>query len=314
MNRMGHTLSGVAAGVWSLPVAPISGAAGIVVWVAAVTGFALAPDLDHPKATAANMWGPVTRAPSAFLTHRGFTHRPAGVAAAVVTAWAAVTGALAPLVAAVAAVFGHAHPGQFGHTVGAWALLAVLAVTAGLALAAARVPWPLNLPASWAAAAATVWVGFPLAWLPWAVALAEELVQTAAVAVNFLGAIERRTTPRRRVYLSGPIAGVPDFRDRFAAAGEAARAKLGDVEIIDPCDVAVLSHDGVSCAPGYSAGEDAGHSSACFMRTDLIALLTCDEIWMLPDHGRSRGATVELAVARACGMVVHSPYEQGQNR
>lgn len=142
--------------------------------------------------------------------------------------------------------------------------------------------------------------------------VAEELVQTAAVAVNFLGAIERRTTPRRRVYLSGPIAGVPDFRDRFAAAGEAARAKLGDVEIIDPCDVAELSHDGVSCAPGYSAGEDAGHSSACFMRTDLIALLTCDEIWMLPDHGRSRGATVELAVARACGMVVHSPYEQGQ--
>ena len=142
--------------------------------------------------------------------------------------------------------------------------------------------------------------------------VAEELVQTAAVAVNFLGAIERRTTPRRRVYLSGPIAGVPDFRDRFAAAGEAARAKLGDVEIIDPCDVAVLSHDGVPCAPGYSAGENAGHSSACFMRTDLIALLTCDEIWMLPDHGRSRGATVELAVARACGMVVHSPYEQGQ--
>ena len=171
VNRLGHTLSGVAAGVWSLPVAPISGAAGSVVWVAAVTGFALAPDLDHPKATAANMWGPVTRAPSAFLTHRGFTHRPAGVAAAVVTAWAAVTGALAPLVTAVAAVFGHAHPGQLGHTVGAWALLAVLAVTAGLALAAARVPWPLNLPASWAAAAATVWVGFPLAWLPWAVAL-----------------------------------------------------------------------------------------------------------------------------------------------
>ena len=121
-----------------------------------------------------------------------------------------------------------------------------------------------------------------------------------------------RTTPRRRVYLSGPIAGVPDFRDRFAAAGEAARAKLGDVEIIDPCDVAVLSHDGVPCAPGYSSGEDTGHSSACFMRTDLIALLTCDEIWMLHGHERSRGATVELAVARACGMVVHSPHEQEQ--
>lgn len=145
--------------------------------------------------------------------------------------------------------------------------------------------------------------------------VAEELVQTAAVAVNFLGAIERRTAPRRRVYLSGPIAGVPDFRERFAAAGNAARAQLGDVEIVDPCEVAGLSHDGLPCAPGYAAGEDDGHSSACFMRTDLIALLTCDEIWMMPGHERSRGATVELAVAMACGMVVHgvesvSPFAQ----
>ena len=55
MNRLGHTLSGVAAGVWSLPVAPVSGAAGIVVWVAATTGYALSPDLDHPASTAARM-------------------------------------------------------------------------------------------------------------------------------------------------------------------------------------------------------------------------------------------------------------------
>ena len=48
VNRLGHTLSGVAVGVWSLPVAPIVGAAGSVVWVAACTGYALAPDLDHP--------------------------------------------------------------------------------------------------------------------------------------------------------------------------------------------------------------------------------------------------------------------------
>ena len=53
VNRLGHTLSGVAVGVWSLPVAPIVGVAGSVVWVAATTGFALAPDLDHPASTAA---------------------------------------------------------------------------------------------------------------------------------------------------------------------------------------------------------------------------------------------------------------------
>ena len=57
MNRLGHTISGVAAGVWSLPVAPISGAAGVVVWVAATTGYALSPDLDHPASTAVESEG-----------------------------------------------------------------------------------------------------------------------------------------------------------------------------------------------------------------------------------------------------------------
>ena len=86
MNRVGHTLSGVAAGVWSLPVAPITGAAGSVVWVAAVTGFALAPDLDHPASTAARMWGPVSQWPAKIIGsvfgHRGATHRVAADAAA----------------------------------------------------------------------------------------------------------------------------------------------------------------------------------------------------------------------------------------
>lgn len=135
--------------------------------------------------------------------------------------------------------------------------------------------------------------------------VAEELVQTAAVAVNFLGAIERRREQRRRVYLSGPIAGVSDYQEKFTRAAASAMDALGDVEIVNPCDVPVLTHGDAPCAPGYAAGEDQAHSSACFMRTDLIALLTCDEIWMLPGHEQSRGAAVELAVANACGMTVH---------
>ena len=107
VNRLGHTLSGVAVGVWSLPVAPIVGVAGSVVWVAATTGYALSPDLDHPASTAARMWGPVSQGPAraigSVFGHRGATHRVAAVAAVAVGVWAATPGRVAPLAAAIAA-------------------------------------------------------------------------------------------------------------------------------------------------------------------------------------------------------------------
>lgn len=114
-------------------------------------------------------------------------------------------------------------------------------------------------------------------------------------------AIEHERKPR--CYIAGPIAGVPDFRERFAAAVPAVEA-LG-YEVVNPCDITPVDHEG-ECPPGYDPGEDAsGHtSSACFMRADLRALLDCDAIYMLPGWEQSRGATVEHAVAVACGIPV----------
>ena len=106
-----------------------------------------------------------------------------------------------------------------------------------------------------------------------------------------------------RCYIAGPIAGVPDFREQFAAAVPAVEA-LG-YEAVNPCDIAPVDHDG-ECPPGYDPGENAnGHtSSACYMRTDLRVLPDCDAIFMLPGWRESRGATVEHAVAVACGIPV----------
>ena len=113
--------------------------------------------------------------------------------------------------------------------------------------------------------------------------------------------IEHERKPR--CYVAGPIAGVPDFRERFAAAVPAVEA-LG-YEAVNPCDIPPVDHDN-GCPPGYDPGEDAsGHtSSACYMRADLRALLGCDAIYLLPGWSRSRGATVEHAVAVACGTPV----------
>ena len=111
--------------------------------------------------------------------------------------------------------------------------------------------------------------------------------------------IEHERKPR--CYIAGPIAGVPDFRERFAAAVPAVEA-LG-YEVVNPCDITPADHEG-ECPPGYDPGEDAGGhtSSACFMRSDLRVLLDCDAIYLLPGWVRSRGARVEALVARACGL------------
>ena len=202
MNRMGHTLSGVAAGVWSLPVAPISGAAGSVVWVAATTGYALSPDLDHPASTAARMWGPVSQWPAKIIGsvfgHRGATHRVAAVAAVGVAVWAATTGRVAPLATDIARHFGHARPVQLGQVVGDGAYLLVVAVTVGLALAALRLPWVMNLVLAWLAAGLTHRLDVPLAWLPWAAALgvAAHLAGDAITVQGLPGPRGRRVGPR----------------------------------------------------------------------------------------------------------------------
>lgn len=140
-------------------------------------------------------------------------------------------------------------------------------------------------------------------------ALTDEVTQVAAVAVAWLGAIERRKTARPlRVYVSGPIAGDPEAREKFAAAAREVNS-WGGYEAVNPWDVAPLSHPGGSCGDGYHPGDDAGEhtSSACFMRTDLLALLSCDAIYLLPGWENSRGASVELTVARACGMGIVIP-------
>ena len=240
MNRVGHTLSGVAAGVWSLPVAPVSGAAGSVVWVAACTGFALAPDLDHPASTAARMWGPVSQGPArlvgALCGHRGATHRVAAVAVVGVAVWAATTGRVTPLAADIARHLGHARPAEVGNSVGDGAYLLVVAVTVGLAFAAARLPWPVNLTLAWLTAGLTHRLDLPLGWLPWAAALgvAAHLAGDAITKQGLPGPRGRRVGPRLIttggtaesvvcLILAAAIAAYP-FRGNLAALIEGATA------------------------------------------------------------------------------------------
>lgn len=221
MKGTSHALSGVAVGVWTLPFAPVHDPVTSTAWVAAVAGFALAPDLDAPGSTAARVWGPMSGAAARGLSkiaggHRGATHdiviAPAAVFAA---AWVA---ALNP-----------------------WAALAFLAMAAGLAQVALDPVLPgkqrhpfVNVAGCAIIVAAVAHHGADLTWLPFAAAagvavhIGGDALTTSGVPVPFTGwqdtpptwglrAFKTGTTPETFVclFLAAAIAVYP-FRHQLA--------------------------------------------------------------------------------------------------
>jgi len=163
-------MSGLAVGAATLPIAPVTGVAHQLAWVAAVGGFALLPDLDQgglhwrgamPRmsgSTVARMWGPVTTTLASGISvlargHRNGTHDIV----------------LAPLVLGLLASLAGQH---------VWSSVLVMALGVGLALQACHVVIPGrvertvvgNLVISFAAAWWLTSTGdVALTWLPWAV-------------------------------------------------------------------------------------------------------------------------------------------------
>lgn len=103
-----------------------------------------------------------------------------------------------------------------------------------------------------------------------------------------------------RVYISGPITGYPDANEEaFRAAAKALQARGHDTVV--PHDIRPWAHNGV-CPRGYAAM--AGHSSACYLRADIIEMLQCDVVVTLPGWEDSVGARTEVMTAMTCGMPV----------
>jgi hypothetical protein len=89
-----------------------------------------------------------------------------------------------------------------------------------------------------------------------------------------------------RLYLSGPMSGVPDLNfPQFHAEAERLRA-IG-FDVVNPAEI----------------NTDPGESWASCLRKDIAALVTCDVIAMLPGWESSKGATLEHYVARALNMI-----------
>ena len=90
-----------------------------------------------------------------------------------------------------------------------------------------------------------------------------------------------------RVYISGPISGTQDFRERFRIA--AARLDKLDVGIVNPAEL-------------YKAMPDAKHED--YLAVCKKMLCTCDAVLVLPGFHESKGCMEEVELARKLNLPV----------
>lgn len=97
----------------------------------------------------------------------------------------------------------------------------------------------------------------------------------------------------KRVYLSGPMTGIPDFN--FPAFNaEAARLRALGYEVANPAEM----------------NDSATPYNEC-LRNDLSALMTCDTVAMLDGWMNSNGAHLEMHIAHRVGMRIVMAREIG---
>jgi len=100
----------------------------------------------------------------------------------------------------------------------------------------------------------------------------------------------------KKIYLSGGITGVRNYKKHFAKA-EKLLIKKG-YEVVNP----VTMGEKIDFPKNISAK----HQYAVFMKADIKALLDCTHIYLLKEWHKSNGSMVECSVAVACGLkVVH---------
>lgn len=98
----------------------------------------------------------------------------------------------------------------------------------------------------------------------------------------------------KRIYLSGPMTGLPELN--FPAFhAEAARLRALGFEVVNPADL-------------NPEPETGWHEC---MRNDLKALLDCDALALLDGWQQSAGAHLEMHVAHRVGMEIVIAKEVG---
>jgi len=99
------------------------------------------------------------------------------------------------------------------------------------------------------------------------------------------GGVQLAPSRAGRVYVAGPMTGYAEFNfPAFHAAAAALRAD--GIEVVNPAEHGIV--DGAEW-------ED-------YLRFDIAKIAVCESIALLPGWSKSRGAVLEVHVARALGM------------
>lgn len=107
-----------------------------------------------------------------------------------------------------------------------------------------------------------------------------------------------------KIYISGPISNYDEGNlPAFRSAADFVASRGHDPVV--PHDISPWLHDG-ECPTAYTHGID--HSAACYLRGDLIEMLSCDALYMLKGWQASVGAMLEHHVAAFCGIQIYYQF------
>lgn len=104
--------------------------------------------------------------------------------------------------------------------------------------------------------------------------------------MNEAARVRQVTGKLKRIYIAGPVTGVPDYLDNFQRAERALRAK--GYEPVSP----------------VADGLVDGWTYRDYINRGFRLLMDCDGILLLPGYMDSKGAALELHYALAVGMEV----------
>jgi len=96
----------------------------------------------------------------------------------------------------------------------------------------------------------------------------------------------------KRIYISGPMTGLPDYNfAAFEAAEKLLRKTVPSAEIINPHEL--------------SRGVDQHNAEwEDYLKLDLRAMLDCDTVVILPGWHNSKGALLEIHVATSVNIPI----------
>lgn len=116
-----------------------------------------------------------------------------------------------------------------------------------------------------------------------------------------------------KVYISGPISGLTpeEYHANFERGAE--WCVKNEHEVVNPLQIAACELE--DCwelyaggppmpTPGGGAPSTFLHHYRCYMKYDIIAILDCDAMLMLPFWMNSKGAKTERAVAMGIGLKI----------